>query len=45
MELNITVFVGIFIPIANVYVAKRTLISPYEKSSSTIYLAKGKRSP
>lgn len=45
IELKITVLVGMLIPIANVSVANRTLIRPSEKSSSTIYLAKGSRSP
>jgi hypothetical protein len=43
--LKITVLVGILIPIAKVSVAKRTLINPYEKSNSTIYLASGSKSP
>lgn len=40
-----TVFVGMLIPMANVYVANNTLINPYENSNYTIYLANGSRSP
>lgn len=40
-----TVLVGILIPMAKVSVANRTLINPSEKSSSTISLAIGRRSP
>jgi hypothetical protein len=45
MELKITVLVGMFIPIAKVYVAKRTFIKPSENSNYTIYFARGRRSP
>jgi len=34
-----------FIPIANVYVANKTLIKPYENNNSTISFAKGSKSP
>lgn len=45
IELKITVFVGMLIPIANVYVANNTLINPSENSNSTISLANGNKSP
>lgn len=45
MELKITVLVGMFIPIAKVSVANRTLIKPSENSNYTISFARGRRSP
>jgi hypothetical protein len=45
IELKMTVFVGMLIPIAKVYVANKTLIRPSENSNSTISFAKGSKSP